>query len=68
MRTVLQEQVGSLVHFGRVITGDTYLACSDTRQMFFEQFSADAVEMEGAAIAQVCCNWHKPVCNCTSSK
>ena len=28
--------------------------------MFYEQFKADAVEMEGAAIAQVCCNWHKP--------
>ena len=60
MRTVLQEQVSSMAHFGRIITGDTYLACSSTRQMFFEQFKADAVEMEGAAIAQVCCNWHKP--------
>lgn len=60
MRTVLYEQVGSMAHFGRVITGDTYLACTETRKMFFEQFKADAVEMEGAAIAQVCTNWHKP--------
>lgn len=60
MRTVLHEQVGSMAHFGRVITGDTYLACTETRKMFFEQFKADAVEMEGAAIAQVCTNWHKP--------
>lgn len=60
MRAVLQREVGQLVHFGRVITGDTYLACTETRQMFFEQFKADAVEMEGAAIAQVCTNWHKP--------
>lgn len=60
MRTILQQEIGSIAHFGRVITGDTYLACSNTRQMFFEQFKADAVEMEGAAIAQVCCNWHKP--------
>ena len=60
MRTVLQRELGNVAHFGRVITGDTYLACSETRKMFFEQFSADAVEMEGAAIAQACCNWHKP--------
>jgi adenosylhomocysteine nucleosidase len=60
MRSVLASQVGNLVHFGRVITGDTYLACTETRKMFFAQFKADAVEMEGAAIAQVCTNWHKP--------
>lgn len=60
LRAAIKSQVGDLVHFGRVITGDTYLACSDTRSMFFKQFKADAVEMEGAAIAQVCCNWHKP--------
>lgn len=60
MRAILQREIGGLAHFGRVITGDTYLACTATRKMFFEQFRADAVEMEGAAIAQVCCNWHKP--------
>lgn len=60
MRAVLQREVGQLVHFGRVITGDTYLACTETRKMFFDQFKADAVEMEGAAIAQVCTNWNKP--------
>ena len=60
MRAILQSEVGSLAHFGRIITGYTYLACTETRQMFFEQFGADAVEMEGAAIAQVCTNWHKP--------
>lgn len=60
MRETLKTQVGGFAHFGRIITGDTYLACTETRKMFFEQFGADAVEMEGAAIAQVCCNWHKP--------
>jgi len=28
--------------------------------MFWEQFRADALDMEGAAIAQVCCSWHTP--------
>jgi adenosylhomocysteine nucleosidase len=28
--------------------------------MFHKQFNADAIEMEGGAIAQVCCEWHKP--------
>ena len=41
-----EEDPGSMAHFGRVITGDTYLACSGTREMFFEQFKADAVEMK----------------------
>ena len=27
---------------------------------FFNQFNADACEMEGGAIAQVCCSWHVP--------
>jgi len=60
MRIAIADAVGDSVRFGRILTGDTYLACDKTRQMFFEQFRADAIEMEGAAIAQVCCNWHKP--------
>lgn len=48
------------VHFGKVLTGDTYVACSATREQLRNKFWADAVEMEGAAIAQVCCNWDKP--------
>jgi len=60
MRNVIADAVGDKVRFGRILTGDTYLACTKTRQMFYEQFRADAIEMEGAAIAQVCCNWHKP--------
>lgn len=60
MRETIKYAIGNSARFGRVITVDTYLACTQTRQMFYEQFKADAVEMEGAAIAQVCCNWHKP--------
>ena len=46
--------------FGRILTGDTYLSCESTRKMFRGQFGADAIEMEGGAIAQVCCSWHVP--------
>lgn len=60
MREAIEYSLGTEVRFGRILTGDTYLACDETRKMFFKQFKADAVEMEGAAIAQVCCNWHKP--------
>lgn len=48
------------IHFGKVLTGDMYVACGTTREQLRLKFGADAVEMEGAAIAQVCCNWHKP--------
>jgi adenosylhomocysteine nucleosidase len=40
-------------HFGRILSGDTFLNCKETRQQLFEKFQAQAVEMEGAAIAQV---------------
>lgn len=60
MKVLLDSSIGKVVKFGKILTGDTYLACSETRKMFHQQFDADAIEMEGAAIAQVCCQWHKP--------
>lgn len=60
MRSALAEVVDDDVMFGSIITGDTYLACEKTRKMFWQQFRADALDMEGAAIAQVCCSWHMP--------
>ena len=60
MKALLDSSIGKVVKFGKILTGDTYLACSETRKMFHQQFDADAIEMEGAAIAQVCCQWHKP--------
>ena len=39
--------------FGRILSGDTFLNCKETRQQLFEKFQAQAIEMEGAAIAQV---------------
>ena len=60
LKNAITNVVGKDVSFGRVLTGDTYLACENTRKMFFNQFKADACEMEAAAIAQVCCSWHVP--------
>src|SRR5690606_17744594 len=41
------------IHFGTILTGDTFLNCSITRQELEEKFSALAIEMEGGAIAQI---------------
>ena len=60
LKDAITNVVDNDVSFGRILTGDTYLACEDTRKMFFNQFKADACEMEGGAIAQVCCSWHVP--------
>jgi len=60
LKNAITNVVGKDVSFGRILTGDTYLACENTRKMFFNQFKADACEMEAGAIAQVCCSWHVP--------
>ena len=41
------------LHFGTVVTGDAFVNCEATRLRLFGQFRAQAVEMEGAAVAQV---------------
>jgi adenosylhomocysteine nucleosidase len=41
------------VHFGRVISGDIFVLCAATRERLFEDHQALALDMEGAAIAQV---------------
>jgi adenosylhomocysteine nucleosidase len=60
LKNALINVLGLEPKFGRILTGDTYLACETTRKMFRGQFGADAIEMEGGAIAQVCCSWHVP--------
>ncbi len=41
------------VHFGPILTGDTYLACGATRERLFASFAGRAVDMESGAVAQV---------------
>ena len=41
------------IRFGTILSGDQFINCEATRQRLFKRFKAQAVEMEGAALAQV---------------
>ena len=45
------------VHFGPILTGDSFINAEDHRQRLHREFSAKAVEMEGGAVAQVARRW-----------
>lgn len=45
---------GAKVHHGRIATGDQFIEDTAIKQHISEEFKALCVEMEGAAIAQVC--------------
>ncbi len=45
---------------GKIITGDIFLANTQLNKQLRTQFKADAIEMEGAAIAQVCYQKNTP--------
>lgn len=54
---VLLEEARSIyggAHFGVICTGDIFVADKERNRFLEEKFQAQAVEMEGAAIAQVC--------------
>lgn len=46
--------------FGRVLTGDSYIHCEATRSRLAADIGGQAVEMEGAAMAQVCAAFGVP--------
>jgi adenosylhomocysteine nucleosidase len=41
------------IHFGRIISGDIFVLCLATRERLFSDHQALALDMEGAALAQV---------------
>ena len=48
------------VCLGTVATGDSFINCARTRDRLYHEFGAIAVEMEGAAVAQVATLYNKP--------
>jgi adenosylhomocysteine nucleosidase len=45
------------IHFGAILTGDSFVNSESTRRRLHEQFKAQAVEMEGGAVAQIARRW-----------
>ena len=56
MPQILEQSMGGKVPqivYGTIITGDVFLDCAQTRDTLFKCHQAQAIEMEGAAVAQV---------------
>jgi adenosylhomocysteine nucleosidase len=48
------------IRFGTILSGDQFINCEATRKRLFDRFQAQAVEMEGAAVAQVAAQFNAP--------
>jgi adenosylhomocysteine nucleosidase len=51
------ELVDGRIVFGTILTGDQFLESDLQRQRLWERFAAQAIEMEGAAVAQVAAHY-----------
>ena len=49
-----KENVGVTAHMGRIVSGDQFISDKERKRQIEAQFDGVCVEMEGAAIAQVC--------------
>jgi adenosylhomocysteine nucleosidase len=49
------------VHFGPILTGDSFVNSERTRRYLHDQFGAHAVEMEGGAVAQIARRWGEDI-------
>jgi adenosylhomocysteine nucleosidase len=46
---------------GAIVTGDTFVSDASKVEELRTRFNADGVEMEGAAVAQICCQYEIPL-------
>lgn len=58
---VVAPQLDAPVRLGGVVTADYFLNCRETRQALREDFGADAIDMESAAVNQVAKAWGAPL-------
>jgi len=49
------------IHFGPILTGDSFVNSEHTRQRLHQRFAARAVEMEGGAVAQIARRWGEDI-------